>query len=186
MITKITIIIIIVLNSSYHKRSQKLIFPYNRKRSRSRPWPHISVTGNVKYTSTVVMCRERIADTEKKLSAEEFILSFQSLEMATASCCYVAKFALRIHNLEMKILAYFSPTVSSFVHVLGIHWIIKAFIPRNLLHKVLITNTAFKLHQVVCNEMLRHPIFEFLVLYFTFRSLIFAFHTILDTISLKI
>ena len=130
MITTITIIII-VPNSSRRKRSQKLIFPYNCKRSRSRPWPHISVTGNVKYTSTVVMCTKPVADPEKKLSAEELILSFQSLEKATASCCYVAKFALRIHNLKIKILVHFSPTVSSFVHVLGIHAIIKAFIPRN-------------------------------------------------------
>jgi len=39
-----------------------------------------------------------IHDTEKKLfSADEFIFSFQSLEMATASF-YVSNFALRIHD----------------------------------------------------------------------------------------
>ena len=43
----IIIIIIIVPSLSNRKRSQELIFLYNRKRSKSRPWSHISVSGNV-------------------------------------------------------------------------------------------------------------------------------------------
>ena len=60
---------------------------------------------------------------------------------------------------ELNFWPIFSPRMAFFVHVLKILAIaiMKAFIPSNLLHWVLVINIMLKPYHVICNEIMRHP-----------------------------